>query len=195
MSQRPSGYARRPDEDYATVEWPVLALLAALQFAPVGKIWDPCRGSGKLVATLRAQGFDAIGTNTDFLTITSVPAGVSDLITNPPYGSSRRGELAVRFIEHALALGVPRIAMLLRVDFDSALTRQDVFRRNPSFAGKVVLLNRIKWFEGPSSPSDNHAWVLWDRDHTGPPTIRYVTRNEAEAVITREHHNENRADR
>jgi len=139
MSQRPSGYVRRPDEDYATVEWPVLALLTALRLAPVGKIWDPCNGAGKLVATLRAHGFDAIGTSTDFFTITSVPAGVSDLITNPPYGSSRRGELAVRFIEHALALGVPRIAMLLRVDFDSAITRQHLFRHCEYFAGKVVL--------------------------------------------------------
>ena len=179
MSQRPSGYVRRPDEDYATVEWPVLALLTALRLAPVGKIWDPCNGAGKLVATLRTQGFDAIGTSTDFFTITSVPAGVSDLITNPPYGSSRRGELAVRFIEHALALGVPRIAMLLRVDFDSAITRQHLFRHCEYFAGKVVLLNRIKWFEGPSSPSDNHAWHVWSCGHVGPPTITYVTRAEA----------------
>jgi hypothetical protein len=184
MSQRPSGYARRPDEDYATVEWPVLALLAALQFAPVDKVWDPCNGAGKLVATLRAQGFDAIGTSEDFLTVTAAPIGVSDLITNPPYGSSRRGELAVQFIEHALELNILRIAMLLRVDFDSALTRQHVFRCNPSFAGKIVLLNRIKWFEGPSSPSDNHAWFLWNREHQGAPSIQYVTRREAEAAMS-----------
>jgi len=146
MSQRPSGYVRRPDEDYATVEWPVLALLTALRLAPMGKIWDPCNGAGKLVATLRAHGFDAIGTSTDFFTITSVPAGVSDLITNPPY---------------------------------SAITRQHLFRHCEYFAGKVVLLNRIKWFEGPSSPSDNHSWFFWSCGHVGPPTITYVTRAEA----------------
>ena len=179
MSQRISGYARIPDEHYETVAWPILALLATRRHAPVGRIWDPCRGSGQLVATLRAHGFDAIGTSADFFTITTVPAGVSDLITNPPYGSSRRGELAVRFIEHALALGVPRIAMLLRVDFDSAITRQHLFRHCKYFAGKVVLLNRIKWFDGPSSPSDNHAWLMWSCGHVGPPTITYVTRAEA----------------
>ena len=179
MSQRPSGYARRPDEDYATVEWPVLALLTALRSAPVGKVWDPCRGSGQLVATLHARGFDAIGTSEDFLTVTAAPVGVSDLITNPPYGEARRGELAVRFIEHALELQIPRIAMLLRVDFDSAITRQRLFRHCEYFAGKVVLLNRFKWFEGPSSPSDNHSWFVWSCGHVGPPIITYVTRAEA----------------
>lgn len=86
------------------------------------------------------------------------------------------------FIEHALWLKVPRIAMLLRVDFDSALGRQPLFRFNPFFAGKVVLLNRIKWFQGPSSPSDNHALFLWDHQHKGPPTIQYITRAEAERL-------------
>jgi hypothetical protein len=98
------------------------------------------------------------------------------LITNPPYGEGRRGELAVRFIEHALKLMVPRIAMLLRVDFDSAFSRQHIFCRCSQFAGKIILLNRIKWFEGPSGPSDNHAWFLWNRANLGPPTIRYAAR-------------------
>src|SRR5262249_45817810 len=100
MSQRPSGYARKPDEEYATIAWPILALLATRRTAPVGRIWDPCCGVGKLVAVLRIKGFDAIGTDTNFLATTTAPAGVSDLVTNPPYGASKRGELAVKFIEH-----------------------------------------------------------------------------------------------
>jgi hypothetical protein len=181
MSQRPSGYARRPDESYETIAWPILALLAVRRPPPIGRIWDPCdRDSGRLVATLQSRGFDAFSTSADFLTITTAPTGTSDLITNPPYGENKRGELAVRFIEHALELKVPRVAMLLRNDFDSALTRQSLFRCNPNFAGKITLLNRIKWFEGPSSPSDNHAWFLWHRNHIGPPVIRYATRREAE---------------
>src|SRR5262249_35920163 len=130
--------------------------LATRRLVPVGRVWDPCdRGFGQLVATLRARGLDAIGTVADFLALAAAPAGVSDLITNPPYGSNGRGELAVRFIEHALELQIPRIAMLLRADFDSALTRQHLFRLNPNFAGKVILLNRIRWFAGPSSPSES----------------------------------------
>jgi hypothetical protein len=180
MSQRASGYERKSDEAYDTIEWPVVALLAHLRSKPA-RVWDPCEGAGRMVATLRAQGVDAIGTNDDFFAITASPAGVSHLITNPPYGENRRGELAVRFIEHALALKVPHIAMLLRVDFDSAKSRQHLFRRRETFAGKVVLLDRIKWFEGPSSPSDNHAWFLWSTAHVGSPTVNYITRAEAES--------------
>ena len=51
-----------------------------------------------------------------------------------------------------------------------------LFRDNPRFAGKLVLLDRIKWFEGPSAPSDNHAWFVWDRRHQGPPWIAYAGR-------------------
>jgi hypothetical protein len=77
------------------------------------------------------------------------------------------------------ALKVPRVAMLLRNDFDSAITRQHLFRHEPRFAFKLILLNRIKWFDGPSSPSDNHAWFVFFQDNTELPTIRYVSKDEA----------------
>jgi hypothetical protein len=86
----------------------------------------------------------------------------------------------VRLIEHALELPVPHVAMLLRNDFDSAISRQHLFRNCPIFAGKLVLLNRIKWFVGASSPSDNHAWFLWSWKHVESPLFRYATRREAE---------------
>ena len=69
--------------------------------------------------------------------------------------------------------------MLLRNDFDSAITRQHLFRNEPRFAFKLVLLNRIKWFDGPSSPSDNHAWFCWLQDNEDLPTIRYISKEEA----------------
>ena len=85
------------------------------------------------------------------------------LVTNPPFG--KRGELAEAFIRHALELEPPIAAFLLRVDFDSAKTRRDIFQNCPFFAGKIVLLDRIVWFEreGAASPSENHAWFIWSR--------------------------------
>jgi hypothetical protein len=133
----------------------------------------PCdRGSGKLVAVLRAYGIDAVGTSEDFLVISAPPPDVDGIVTNPPYGV--QGRLAEAFIAHALEL-VPFVAMLLRNDFDSAKSRQYLFRHNPHFAGKLVLLNRIRFFDGPSAPSDNHSWVLFDRGHHGPPVIHYAS--------------------
>jgi len=178
MSQRPSGYERKPDESYDTVAWPVVALLS--QLPNIKLAWDPCHGAGCLVATLRSQGIHAVGTSADFFSI-AAPPGVTDIITNPPYGASRRGELAELFIERALSVPlIKRVVMLLRNDFDSAIGRQHLFRNNSMFAGKVVLLGRIKWFDGPSSPSDNHAWFLWNWEHVGPPILRYATKREAE---------------
>jgi len=181
MSQRASGYKRQPDEAYETPAWVVAALLAQLR-APIRCARDPAdRNSGHLVAALRNLGVNAVGTAEDFLTLAAPPAEVDAIITNPPYGQNCRGELTLRFIEHALKLPVPRVAMLLRNDFDSAFNRQHLFSRCADFAGKVVLLNRIKWFEGPSGPSDNHAWFLWSRTHLGPPTIGYGARVEMNA--------------
>ena len=178
MSQRMSGYARIPDEQYQTVPWPVHALLCHLPKPQCA--WDPCdRGDGLLIATLLRYKINAVGTAHDFLSINEPPVDVDTLITSPPYGERRRGELAVAFIEHALTLKVPRIAMLLRSDFDSAITRQHLFRHEPRFAFKLVLLNRIKLFDGPSSPSDNHCWMVWAQDNTDLPTIRYISKEEA----------------
>jgi hypothetical protein len=179
MAQRISGFTRVPDEQYETAPWPVHALLRHLPRPQCA--WDPCdRGAGLLVNTLHGAGVSAIGTGHDFLQTNEIPIEeVDTIICNPPYGENRRGELAVAFIEHALELKVPRVAMLLRVDFDSAITRQHLFRHEPRFALKLVLLNRIKWFDGPSTPSDNHAWFIWTQDNEDLPTIRYIGRKEA----------------
>jgi predicted RNA methylase len=120
MSQRISGYARVPNENYVTTAaWPVAALLAHL--SDVAPAWDPCAASGALVANLNVLGIEAIGTVDDFLSRRAPPPGVRSLITNPPYGEQRKGEKAVAFIRHALALEIPVIAFLLPSDFDSAI--------------------------------------------------------------------------
>jgi hypothetical protein len=102
---------------------------------------------------------------------------VDGVCTNPPYGV--QGKLACQFITHALAL-VPVVAMLLRVDFDSGKTRVHLFRDCKAFAHKIVLMDRIVWFEheDAAGPSDNHAWFLWDKQHEGAPTISYAQKQQ-----------------
>jgi hypothetical protein len=146
--------------------------------------WDCCAGAGCLVANLSAR-VETIGTADDFLARREPPPGVRSLITNPPYGERKRGEKAVAFIRHALTLELPIIAFLLPIDFDSAITRQNLFRYCPTFHGKIVLLNRIVWFRHPdkrAAPSSNHAWFLWRRDHRGPPIIRYAAKADGGAL-------------
>jgi hypothetical protein len=170
MSQRVSGYARRPDDDYPTPAWVVEAIAAHLRRRALD-LWEPAVGKGALAAALTLAGFRTCATSDDFLRYAAPPRPVDAIVSNPPYGVG--GRLAAAFVRHALGLDVPVVAMLLRVDFDSGKTRSDLFRDNPSFATKLVLLDRIKWFDGPSAPSDNHAWFIWDRRHEGAPSIAY----------------------
>src|SRR5262245_46053146 len=139
MAQRFSGYDRVPDEAYPTAPsawWTLRALFAQPEFASVELAFDPCdRADGAMATGLHASAIEAIGNRQDFLTLTStkIPFGAA-IICNPPYG--RGGRMARAFIEHALRLNVPLIAMLLRNDFDSGRTRQHLFRNCPTFAFK-----------------------------------------------------------
>ena len=170
MAQRVSGFDRIHDDIYETPRWVVRAIapfLAKVSLHP----WDPFNGpNSKLVRALKDERFKAIGTNSNFFATQEVP-DADAICTNPAYGV--QGRLARQFIEHALTLPVDHVFALLRNDFDSGITRTHLFRDCRAFAGKIVLLGRAKWFEGPAEPSDNHAWFHWSQQHRGSPTIRY----------------------
>jgi hypothetical protein len=109
-----------------------------------------------------------------------------NFVTNPPYGM--RGRDAVSFIIHALEHSRKtkgKVAMLLRVDFDSAKSRRPIFDGHPAFRSKYPLLRRIHWSNVPEKfnktgslvqPSENHAWFVWDwtRDPKEPRTYGYL---------------------
>lgn len=189
MSQRASGYARRASEDYPTPAWVTAIVADHLRIRErVQTIWEPAAGNGALADSLVREGFAVIATRDDFLKYDAPPERSLDgrnlpvdcICTNPPYGDDRKGLLACAFIRHALDL-VPVVAMLLRVDFDSGKERTELFRDCPAFAGKITLLDRIRWFEGPSSPSDNHAWFIWNRSQRWAPWIAYASKEELES--------------
>jgi hypothetical protein len=183
MSQRCSGYVRERDDEYETPHWVTRVLLPYLPRRNCAYVWDPADGPGSQIAeALSAAGYEVAATRDDFLATIKPPHDrINVIVCNPPYGGA--GRLACQFIARALEL-VPHVAMLLRIDFDSAKTRVHLFRDHPDFAGKIILLNRVIWFprEGAPGPSENHAWFLWDRRHRGsPPTIHYALKNSDEA--------------
>jgi hypothetical protein len=147
-------------------------------------IWEPACGQGKMAKMLatwpgvRVRASD-IEKGVNFLAIAH--AHHDAVITNPPYSHAQD------FIEHALKLVKPyqgRVAMLLRIDYDSAKSRQHLFGRCPQFAKKVVLTSRIKWIEGSTgSPSFNHAWFIWDWTYReiGGARIAYYERTDEAA--------------
>lgn len=181
MSQVNSSYARKDHELYPTPAWCTRVLLPHVDL--MGGVWEPAAGEGQMADELPGvvcrsdvrdcSGLDAV---VDFLEcrVSNYP----NIVTNPPYGKG--GKLAEAFIEHALRLTEPHggtVAMLLRIDFDSAKTRRYLFADNPAWSKKLVLLNRIKWFDGPAGPSENHAWFCWSHKHEGPATIAYAVRD------------------
>jgi hypothetical protein len=174
MAQRHSEYPRQDHERYTTPSWPVAALAPWLLCRGVRRTLDVDYADDTMSRHLSGLGFDAVRGAGDFLGYTAAPAETQALIVNPPYGVDRGGRLAVAFIRHALNLNVRIVAALVKIDFDSGSTRTALFRDCPTFAGKLVLLRRIVWFSRPgASPSDNHCWLLWDRQHRGPPQIFY----------------------
>jgi hypothetical protein len=184
MSQRESGYERRERDSYETPAWVTAALVPHLPITN-GKVWEPACGHGAIVNVLRSAGHSVVATDIadygipitppgywgrDFLLETDAPKGTEAIITNPPY------TFAQAFIECALELMRPegRVAMLLRMDYDHAKTRQHLFAGCPAFARKLVLTKRIVWFDGPrAAPSFNHCWMIWNWKHVGPPTLAY----------------------
>jgi hypothetical protein len=175
MSQRHSGYPRQPDERYVAPSWVVEQLRPWLRSRCVERVLDTDYRDAAMGRHLAALSFDVVANDHDFLARTAAScSGIDGIIFNPPYGEDRGGRLACKFIRHALDLRVRVVAALLKIDFDSGVTRTDLFRDCSAFAGKLVLLDRIVWFERPgANPSENHCWLLWDWTHRGRPQIFY----------------------
>lgn len=180
MSQRASGYDRRPDEDYPTPSWVAGALAPFLRRMRVRSIWEPAPGAGNLAFALKDLEFEVVATSSNFFTYQGMPLPKLDaIVTNPPYGPPKGGDQAATFIRTAIQKPTRITAMLLRADYDSAKGRVDLFRDCSFFAGKIALLDRIKWFPGDSSPSDNHSWFVWDKEQATRPWLAYAGRESS----------------
>lgn len=195
MSQKASGYERIEGDRYFTPAWPVEALLSVEKFIgltvdPCAGGWDivdvlkaagiptggfdiqPAPLIGRMPDMEVRRTDDVIFPQQDFLAWDGwLPEyrgyhHAMNLMTNVPYGKG--GRLGVEFIKHMLKLTEPlggKVAVLLRVDFDSANGRRDIFNDHPAFAAKYTLTKRIRWANLPQSdsgPTDNHAWYVWD---------------------------------
>jgi hypothetical protein len=150
------------------------------------RIWEPACGPGSIVNVLRAAGHEVIGSDLvdygdpthfyrrDFL-MEPLPKGCEAIVTNPPF------KLAAPFIRHALDIGAPFIAMLLRFAFYESQSRADIFdserrvARIHVFAKRLPRMHRTGW-AGPRAPYNHtHAWFVWSAEHKGPTTIDRIS--------------------
>ena len=183
MSKHESGYSRVERDFYPTPSWVIDALTEHANLA--GRcVWECACGDGRMAQALKAAGASVYlsdvvdrGYCDELLDFTSEQQPKTNFVTNPPFGS--RGKLAELFIASGLRR-IPNhglLALLLPNDFDFAKTRQRFFGDCACFAGKLVLTQRVVWFERSDgkkeAPKENTAWFLW-RSQTGQrPTLTY----------------------
>jgi hypothetical protein len=85
-----------------------------------------------------------------------------------------------KLIAHWLDLLQPvggQLCLLLNARWSEGKTYgQDLTTRHPAYAGKIKILDRIRWLAGTDkdsggSPQHNHCWLIWDwrRDPTKLP--------------------------
>lgn len=165
-----SNYARKENDLYQTEPWATEALLRNFPVAGL-TVWEPAAGNHLMADVLRGAGADILTSDIttydrqhdetfDFLRPSwDWSPRVEAIITNPPYGKGNRD--AVLAIERALSECDGLVAMLLTAKFDFGKTRRHLFRDNPRFAAKIALVDRIQWFPGETSGTEDHAWYVW----------------------------------
>ncbi|WP_180980685.1 hypothetical protein [Sinorhizobium sp. M4_45] len=185
-----SKYARIENDLYQTEPWATQALVRHFPVKGM-EIWEPCAGNHLIADVLTEAGAEVYTSDIatysrehsaliDFVAPGTVQFYHGDgIVTNPPYGKQNR--LAVKFVETALVACSGIVAMLLTAKFDSGNTRTHLFRDNPRFAGKIVLVDRISFLLNDESGTEDHAWYIWTETPRLPraPVILYAGRAAA----------------
>ena len=172
-----SAAGRVPDDFYATPEDVTRALIREYPKIAKMAVWEPCAGNGMMAGALVAGGVTRIlctdiiqrqpvvplpvhlSAPVDVFTVTTLPAGVDAVITNPPF------MLAPKMIEHILCLdgGPPQfLALVLKATFWHAARRYPLFQKHPPTA-----IHPLLWrpdFQNLGAPTMEVMWCVWDRD-------------------------------
>lgn len=167
----------RQDHDFFRTPPEATRALLAREVFP-GAVWEPACGDGAMARVLEDAGYRVISTDLvdrgygeagrDFLLEPTPPFEVDSLVTNPPF------RLATEFVQHALDLGIRKVAVLCRVAFlegkqrgagiHGRLSRVWVFSsRITLWHGDIPEDQRPEWNRGAMA----FAWFVYERDHRG----------------------------
>jgi len=168
-------------------ETPIVAVHALLQVEPLpGVIWECACGPGSIVKVLRDAGHNVLATDlhdygcpdsesrVDFLMERAPSFAVGAVLTNPPY------KLAADFVEHALLLGIPKIVMLLRLQFIESEARRSILDRGMLarvhvFRKRLPMMHRAGW-DGPrASNAMTYTWFVWEAAHRGRTELNRIS--------------------
>lgn len=169
---------REKDDFYPTPAPATRALLALEKFAP--RVWEPACGDGAITRELEAAGYSVESTDLldrgcgmsriDFLMERRLLA--PDIVTNPPF------KLAEEFVRHSLDLGAGKVAMMLRLAWLEGSARKRLFDSTP-LARVLIASRRLSMARGGEDMTGRagsmiaFAWFVWDREHAGPPALKW----------------------
>lgn len=174
---------REKDDFYPTPPEATHALLAREAFGP--QIWEPACGDGAISKILEASGHKVVSTDLfdrgygehriDFLMEQRLLA--PEIVTNPPF------KLAEQFVLHALNLGATKVAMLLRLAWLEGIERKALFQSTPlkcvHVASRRLSMARGDQTSLPRGGMIAFAWFIWDRSHSGAPSLQWFDWKEA----------------
>src|SRR5215470_10816705 len=124
--------SERGDDLYETPREAVHSLLRVEPLSKEHVVWESACGPGSIVRVLRGAGYRVYATDlvnyacpesesgVDFLMERLPPFPIGAVVTNPPF------KIADEFVAHALALGIPKVIMLLRLQFLESKRRSSV---------------------------------------------------------------------
>jgi len=169
-------------DDFPTPPWATRALIQHV-IKPTGlkqqTCLEPTCGRGYMANTLAeyfsevrsADIFDyGYGEVRNFLT--STPAPVDWIITNPPFNQG------MAFVLHALTIARRGVAMLTRTVFLEGDGRHKrLFTPHPptmaaQFVQRVTMLHGR--FDRNVNTATAYAWMVWTKGHTGPPRVVWI---------------------
>jgi hypothetical protein len=180
-------WIKEPDGFYVEPAWCSERLFQVETFA--GAIWDPAAGLGRIADAARGAGYQAVATDLrdrgfprfdgvgDFLTYERALA--PNIVCNPPFTR------ADAFARRALELASGKIAMVWltrRLNAARWLQRTPLARiylltPRPSMPpGHVILAG-----ERPGGGTQDFAWLVFERGHTGPRELRWLYRDRGSA--------------
>jgi hypothetical protein len=179
-----SNYERKENDLYQTEPWATEALLKYIDIKNL-VVWECCAGNHLMADVLKEAQPRKVYTS-DIAQYNKVHdfhydfekdryGGLPELgtiISNPPYGKGNR--LATKFVELSLERCNGIVAMLLTAKWDFGKTRQHLTKNNLRFFGKINLVDRIQWFPGETSGTEDHAWYIWNSLNNEYPKLMYA---------------------
>jgi hypothetical protein len=183
----PSGRERAESDFYIEPRWIVESLLAAETFT--GIVHDPCCGGGNIVGACLQHGIAATGSDLydrgygERRDAFSITEPFDNLISNPPF------KLIEQVVRYFLPLVRHKLVLLARLNILEGQERRVLFDESPP-ARVWVSSRRVSIPPGDlahprdqfgatdplpaSGGSTAFAWVVWDKNCTGPPVLGWL---------------------